>query len=87
MTQFTEEGLRSYQPLIDVIDEMAKEKNATNAQIALAWMMCKDIHVVPIPGSRKLERVRENAGAGELLLNEEELTRLDDQIASLKIHW
>ncbi len=87
MTQFTEEGLRSYQPLIDVIDEMAKEKNATNAQIALAWMMCKDIHVVPIPGSRKLERVRENAGAGELLLNEEELKRLDDQIASLKIHW
>ena len=66
---------------------MAAEKHATNAQIALAWMMCNQMHVVPIPGSRKLERIRENGAAGDLVLSEEEMKRLDEKIAALKIHW
>ncbi len=87
MKQFTGEGLESFQPLLDVIAEMAAEKHATNAQIALAWMMCNEMHVVPIPGSRKLERIRENGAAGDLVLSAEEMKRLDEKIAALKIHW
>ena len=87
MSHFSEEGYNKWQPLIDVINEMAKEKNATNAQIALAWMMCKDVHVVPIPGSRKVSRVSENAKAGDLILTKEELNRLDEGIARVDIHW
>ena len=87
MKQFTGEGLESFQPLLDVIAEMAAEKHATNAQIALAWMMCNEMHVVPIPGSRKLERIRENGAAGDLVLSGEEMKRLDEKIAALKIHW
>ena len=45
------------------------------------------MHVVPIPGSRKLERIRENGAAGDLVLSEEEMKRLDEKIAALKIHW
>ena len=87
MSQFTAEGLKGYQPLISAIAKMASRKHATNAQIALAWMMCKDMHVVPIPGSRKLERVRENAGAGDLILTEEELKILDREIEQIGAHW
>lgn len=87
MSQFTQEGIAGFQPLLDVIAEMAAEKHATNAQIALAWMMCNQMHVVPIPGSRKLERIRENGAAGDLVLSGEEMKRLDEKIAALKIHW
>lgn len=77
MAQFTPEGYAKNQPLLDAIHTLAEEKNATNAQIALAYMMCKEVPIVPIPGSRKEERIRENAGAGDITLTKEELAQLD----------
>lgn len=83
MPQFTAEGYAKNQPLLDAIHAMAEKKNATNAQIALAYMMCKDVPIVPIPGSRKAERMQENAGAGDILLSREEIALLDEQLVLL----
>ena len=83
MPQFTPEGYQKTQPILDAIHALAVEKGATNAQIALAYMMCKEIPVVPIPGSKKAERIRENAGAGDILLTKEELARLDHVLEKL----
>lgn len=80
MPQFTPEGYAANRILLKGIREMAEKKGATNAQVALAYMMCKEIHIIPIPGSRKEERIRENAGAGDLVLGPEELAWLDDRV-------
>lgn len=85
MAQFTPEGYAKNQPLLDAIYGLAEEKNATNAQIALAYMMCKEIPIVPIPGSRKEERIRENAGAGDISLTKEELARLDHVLEQMEM--
>lgn len=55
----------------------AESKGATPAQISLAWMLCKRPHLVPIPGTRKSDRLKENAGAAEITLTPEELARID----------
>lgn len=83
MPQFTAEGYARTQPLLDAIDAIAAKKNATKAQIALAYMMCKEIRIVPIPGSRKEERVLENAGAGDVVLDADEMALLDAQLAAM----
>lgn len=83
MPQFTAEGYAKNQPLIDCIHEMAERKGATNAQISLAYMICKEAHIIPIPGSRKKERVLENAGAGEIDLTPAELAALDEKLTEL----
>ena len=83
MPQFTKEGYASSQPLIDAISSVAAQKHAANAQIALAYMMCKDVPVIPIPGSRKISRVLENAGAGDIILSKEEIAMLDGCLAEL----
>ena len=85
MPQFTPEGYRQNQPLLDAIHQIGKRKGATNAQIALAYMMCKEIPVVPIPGSRKEERIRENAGAGDVQLTAEEAEVLDEVLVQLRL--
>lgn len=85
MPQFTPEGYRQNQPLLDAIHQIAQRKGATNAQIALAYMMCKEIPIVPIPGSRKEERVRENAGAGDVQLTAEEVEMLDEVLVQLRL--
>ena len=77
MPQFTEEGFRTYAPLIQAVEEVAR------AQVSLAYMMDKDARVVPIPGSRKEERIRENAGAADIGLTAEDLARLDVAAASI----
>ena len=80
MPQFTPEGYAANRNLLETVHRMAEKKNATNAQIALAYMMCKEIPVVPIPGSRKEERIMENAGAGDLVLTREDMEELEGQL-------
>ena len=58
----------------------AEEKNATVAQISLAWLVDKKPYLVPIPGTRKLERLKENAGASDILLTPEEVKKTDDML-------
>ena len=77
MPQFTAEGVSQNQELIALLEKTAEEKHATPAQISLAWMLCKHENLVAIPGTRKSERLRENAGAAEITLSPEELAQID----------
>ena len=80
MPQFTEEGVEQNADLLDLVQTKAKEKDATPAQISLAWMMAKRLYIVPIPGSRKLSRLKENLGAAEIELTKEEVAQIDDAL-------
>ena len=77
MPQFTAEGVRQNRDLILLLEQTAAAKDATSAQISLAWMLAKHRNLVPIPGTRKSERLRENAQAAEIELTPEELARID----------
>jgi aryl-alcohol dehydrogenase-like predicted oxidoreductase len=63
--------------LVDELKAMAQEKGVTSAQLALAWLLTRGDHVVPIPGSRRIERLQENAAATQIQLTEQDLHRLD----------
>lgn len=77
MPQFTAEAMEQNRQLLELLHRMAEEKQATPAQISLAWMLCKKPWIVPIPGTRKLERLRENAGAADVVLTAAEVSALD----------
>ncbi len=64
--RYTQEARTANQALVDLLRRVAEMKRATPAQIALAWLLAQKPFIVPIPGTRKLERVRENTGAGEV---------------------
>ena len=78
MPQYTEEGERRAAPLVQLVDELAEAHGATPSQIALAWMLGKKPWIIPIPGSRKPERLRENLGAADVALSPEEIARVDE---------
>ena len=80
MPQFTKEGVKQNADLLDLIQTKAEEKNATPAQISLAWMLAKRPYIVPIPGARKLSRLKENLGAAEIELTKEEVAQIDDAL-------
>ena len=77
MPQFTPEGEKKNGELLRILGVLAEEKHATPAQISLAWMLCKKPYIVPIPGSRKVERMRENAGAADIVLSPAEEAQID----------
>lgn len=77
MPQFTAEAVKENRELMDLLQSFAEKKGATLGQISLAWMMCKKPWVVPIPGSRRTERMKENAGAADVALSAEEVEILD----------
>ena len=74
-----------HRELLQLLQRFAEEKNATQAQISLAWMICKKPWIVPIPGTRKLERLKENAGSSEIILTDEEIKRLDDALDNIEM--
>ncbi|MBR1727963.1 MAG: aldo/keto reductase [Selenomonadaceae bacterium] len=85
ITRYSKENLDKNQPVIDLVKKFAAEKNATPAQISLAWVMHKPF-IVPIPGMRKDERIRENLGAAEVILTDAEYKQLTDELNKLKIY-
>ena len=76
MPQFTPEAADQNRALLELLRDLAERKLATPAQISPAWMLCKKPYTVPIPGSRKVDRLRENAGAAEVVLSPEEVEKL-----------
>jgi aryl-alcohol dehydrogenase-like predicted oxidoreductase len=80
MPQFTDEAIDANKELLELISNIANEKQATPAQISLAWMINKKPYIVPIPGSRKVSRIRENLEAGEIVLSKEEVEALDKKL-------
>lgn len=83
--QFSEEGFAQYQSVLELIREFAAEKNATPAQLSLAWMLNKRPWIVPIPGTRRIERMQENADASDIVLTAEEVEMLDQALNSLHL--
>jgi len=78
--------MEANQTLLDLIAKYAKEKNCTNAQIALAWILKGGDFIVPIPGMRKEERVKENLGAVNVKLTDEEYNSLNKELDKIKIY-
>ena len=85
MPQFTDEAIDQNAALLKLLNDMAAEKNATPAQISLAWMLCKKPWIVPIPGTRKEERMAENAGAAGVILSADEVNALDQALDCMEM--
>src|SRR5277367_2139669 len=83
LPRFTPEALKANQALIDLLGRIAKRKDATPAQIALAWLLAQKPWIVPIPGTTKLDRLEENIGAVSIELTPDDLRDID--IAASKI--
>jgi aryl-alcohol dehydrogenase-like predicted oxidoreductase len=86
ITRFDRDNIEANQPLLDLIKRFAEEKGATPAQISLAWMLHKKDFIVPIPGSRKPERIEENLGAANVALTENEYMKIEDELSKIQIH-
>lgn len=83
MPQFTESGIEKAQELLNLLKNIAAEKNSTPAQISLAWMLCKKNYIIPIPGSRNISRLKENFGAGKIFLSQNEISDIDKKIDTM----
>lgn len=77
MPQYQPENIERNRELLELLRNTAAAKNATPAQISLAWMLCKKPYIVPIPGTRKPERLTENLGAANVELTDAEVAALD----------
>lgn len=73
------------QALLALLNYIAEDKGATPAQISMAWMLCKKPWIVPIPGTRKLERLEENVGAVKVKLTVQEVRALDDALDQMEM--
>ncbi|MDR2301301.1 MAG: aldo/keto reductase [Deltaproteobacteria bacterium] len=83
MPQYSSEGIERNQKLLEMLQNIAQKKDATPAQISLAWMLCKKPWIVPIPGSSKADRIEENFRAGEIILTKDEVDELDKELESI----
>jgi aryl-alcohol dehydrogenase-like predicted oxidoreductase len=83
--RFKPENIEANQVLVNLIKEIAAEKDTTPAQIALAWVLHQKPWIVPIPGTRKLERLEENIDAVDVELTTKELNDLNDSLAKIEI--
>ena len=84
MPQYTEEGYEKAKALLAFLTELAAKKNATMGQLSLAWMINKKPYIVPIPGSRKMNRLEENFKAGDIVLTPEEVQEIDDKLSTMQ---
>ncbi len=85
MPQYSEEGICQAKALLEFIEKLAREKNGSPAQISLAWELCKKPWIVPIPGSSKSARIRENAEAANIQLSKEEMESIDMLLAQTSL--
>jgi aryl-alcohol dehydrogenase-like predicted oxidoreductase len=85
LPRFTPDALKMNQALIDLLGGIAQRKNATPAQIALAWLLAQKPWIVPIPGTTKLSRFEENIGALNVQLSSDDLQEIDSASSSIEI--
>ena len=83
--RFSPQARAANQVLIDLLGRIASDKHARPAQIALAWLLAQKPWIVPIPGTTKPQRLRENIGATQLTLSAEDLRRIDAALAEIKV--
>ena len=85
MPQFTDKGVEQNSALLSLLNKITSDKNATPSQISLAWMMCKKPYIVPIPGTRKTERSKENAAASDIVLTSNEIAEIDSALDNMEM--
>lgn len=85
MPQFQPENIDRNHDLLTLLQKLAEQNNATPAQISLAWMLCKKPYLVPIPGTRRLSRLLENAGAADVTLSAEEVSVIDETLNGMEM--
>ncbi|KWV60129.1 aldehyde oxidase [Bradyrhizobium macuxiense] len=83
--RFSQEARRANQALVDLLGQVAASKNATSAQIALAWLLAQKPWIVPIPGTTKLHRLEENIGAARVELTSADLAELDKALGAIEV--
>ena len=84
--RFSPEALKANQVFVEKLKELAAEKNATPAQVALAWLLAQKPWIVPIPGTTKLHRLEENLAAARLELTADDLKRIGNELAKIEIY-
>ncbi len=85
LPRFTAENLKENQTVVKAISAVANQKNVTNAQIALAWVMAQKSWIVPIPGTTKIQRLEENIAAKNIYLSETELNYIEEVFSQIKV--
>jgi aryl-alcohol dehydrogenase-like predicted oxidoreductase len=85
LPRFTPEARKANQVLVDLLGDIAKRKNATPAQIALAWLLAQRPWIVPIPGTTKQRRLEENIGAAPIELTSEDLREIDSAASEIEV--
>ena len=85
LPRFTPEARKANRALVDLLGEIAKRKNATPAQIALAWLLAQKPWIVPIPGTTKLKRLEENVGAVEIELTRDDLREIESAASQIEV--
>ncbi len=85
LPRFTPEALKANQSLIDLLGSIAGQKNATPAQIALAWLLAQKPWIVPIPGTTKLHRLDENIGAAAIELTDDDLRNIESAASHITV--
>lgn len=85
LPRFTKEAMAANQVVIDYINELVTAKNATAAQIALAWVMAQKPWIVPIPGTTKISRIHENIKAANIKFSDEEMKTINDALSKIEI--
>jgi len=85
LPRFTPEALQANQPVVRLLEEIGRQKGATPAQIALAWLLAQRPWIVPIPGTTKLHRLQENMGAADIVLTPDDLGAIAGALAKVTV--
>ena len=85
LPRYTQEARKANQELVDLLGAMAAKKNATPAQVAIAWILAQKPWIVPIPGTTKLHRLTENNGAAAISLTSVDLQEIELASSQIKI--
>ena len=83
--RFTEEAINANWAVVDLLKRIADDKGGTSAQIALAWLLAQKPWIVPIPGSRKLERLDENNAAVDIELTDKDLSEIEEAMSKITV--
>jgi aryl-alcohol dehydrogenase-like predicted oxidoreductase len=83
--RFSEENRKANQTVVDLLGRIAKRHHATNAQIALAWLLAQKPWIVPIPGTTRVHRLEENVGAASLSLSTDDLKKINEAVATIEV--
>jgi aryl-alcohol dehydrogenase-like predicted oxidoreductase len=84
--RFSPENLAANMPVVDLLRRFAEKKNATPAQIALAWLLAQKPWIVPIPGTRNIDHLNENLGAINVQLTSADLREIETAFSKIKVH-